>query len=365
MRRFSGTDWLLAGVALGLGFQAFEDLVRRIVVAHEGGAYERLSLLLPQHGPGAGSGFPQYGWSPLAGGSSVPDGRVRRPPRLHRPRLRGHRARRRRLAPLPDRARTPAARAGWTAAALAIPLALWALAVVDHFGFNASLRSTAWLEGADPTVPWPLRAAWEATGHGFGRAWLLLALLAVLVALDARRLLAAARAPGGDLLAGLPWTPRHPAQLLARDVAFVVVSHAREPGDTAADGARPRPRGRHGRARARAPSAWERAPGATPSAARVRRAALVVLAALAVVALVAGPWLRPRHRPDADRPAACSAPAAACSATAPGSPASSTGSPTGGTAGPSASRSRSAPGWPRSSSSPAARSASAWASPAR
>src|SRR4029453_15500090 len=48
MRRWAGVAWLLAGVALGLGFQAFEDLVRRIVVAHEGGAYERLALLLGQ-----------------------------------------------------------------------------------------------------------------------------------------------------------------------------------------------------------------------------------------------------------------------------------------------------------------------------
>jgi hypothetical protein len=287
--RFSGTDWLLSGVALGLGFQAFEDLVRRVVVAHEGGAYERLSLLLPQNGPGADSGFPQYGWSPLAGGSSVLEAGYA-----------GHHV----FTGLAcagiglgvaawRRSRTrqaPAARASWTAAALAIPLALWALAVVDHFGFNASLRSTAWLDGADPTVPWPLRAAWEATGHGFGRAWLLLALLAVLVALDARRLLAAARTPGGDLLAGVPWTPRNPAQLLARDVAFVLVSHARETGDTTRTAlARGRVAGTV--ARVARTAAWERAPGATPSAAQVRRTALVALAALAVAALVAGPWL--------------------------------------------------------------------------
>jgi hypothetical protein len=289
VRRFTGADWLLAGVALGLGFQAFEDLVRRIVVAHEGGAYERLSLLLPQHGPGLDSGFPQYGWSPLAGGSSVPDAGYG-----------GHHVftglacagiglgvaawRRSR-----SRA-TPQARAGWLAAAVGTPVALWALAVLDHFGFNASLRSMAWVQGDDPTVPWPLRAAWQAAGHGYGRAWLLLALLAALTVLDLRRLAAASRTPGADLLTGLPWTTRHPAGMLARDVAFVATAHAREAGDTLRTALA---RGRVAAAMVRLAraDAWERAPGATPSTALVRRAALVALAGLALAALVVGPWL--------------------------------------------------------------------------
>ena len=289
VRRFTGADWLLAGVALGLGFQAFEDLIRRIVVAHEGGAYERLSILLPQHGPGLDSGFPQYGWSPLAGGSSVPDagyaghhvftglacagiglGLVA----WRRSRSRG----------------TPGARAGWAVAAVAVPVALWLLAVVDHFGFNASLRSMAWVEGGDRTVPWPLRAAWQVAGHGYGRAWLLLALLAALVALDLRRLAAASRTPGADLLTGLPWTARHPAGLLARDLGFVVTAHAREPGDSLRT-ALARGRVAGSMVRLARTEAWERAPGATPSAVQVRRVALVALAALAVAALVAGPWL--------------------------------------------------------------------------
>ena len=295
VRRFAGVDWLLAGVALGLGFQAFEDLVRRIVVAHEGGAYERLSMFLTHHGPGQDSGFPQYGWSPLAGGSSVPDAGYG-----------GHhvftglacagiglgiaawrRARSRRSA-------------AWRVVAVAVPLALWCLVVVDHFGFNASLRSTAWLGSADPTVPWPLRAAWEATGHGYGRAWLLLGLLLVLTYLDARRLAAAAREPGGDLLAGHPTTPRTPLDLLVRDVAFVVLSHAREPGERLRTAlARGRLSGTVARVSRR--EAYAAAPGATPSAAQVRTAALAALAAIAVVALVAGPWLANVIGPRPDR----------------------------------------------------------------
>jgi len=289
VRRFTGTDWLLTGVALGLGFQAFEDLIRRIVVAHEGGAYERLSILLPQHGPGLASGFPQYGWSPLAGGSGVAHagyaghhvftGLATAGIGLGIAAWRHSRTR-----------TTPRARAGWLAAAVAAPVVLWVLAVVDHFGFNASLRSMAWVEGADPTVPWPLRAAWQAAGHGYGRAWLLLALLAGLTVLDLRRLAAASRTPGADLLTGLPWTARNPAGLLVRDVGFVVTAHAREAGDTVRT-ALARGRVAGSMVRMARTEAWERAPGATPSATHVRRAALVALAALALAALVAGPWL--------------------------------------------------------------------------
>jgi hypothetical protein len=293
VRRFAAVDWLLAGVALGLGFQAFEDLVRRIVVAHEGGAYERLSVFLTHHGPGQDSGFPQYGWSPLAGGSSVPGAGYA-----------GHHVftglacagiglgiaawRHSRSRPAPGGIGVAAV--AWRVVALAVPLALWCVAALDHFGFNASLRGLAWVGSGDPTVPWVIRAAWQAAGHGYGRAWLLLALLAVLTALDARRLAAAARAPGGDLLAGSPWTPRTPAAFVVRDAAFVVVAHAREAGEPLRTAlARGRAAGtvaREGRL-----AAYDRAPGATPSRTQVRVTALAALSAVAVVALVAGPWL--------------------------------------------------------------------------
>jgi hypothetical protein len=280
VRRWAGVDWLLAGLALGLGFQAFEDLVRRVVVAHEGGAYERLSIFLGHGGPGLDSGFPQYGWSPLAGGSSVPDAGYA-----------GHHVFTGLVCAGIGLAIALGRRLGARErlAAAAIPVTLWCVVVVDHFGFNASLRSLTWLETPESNVPWAVRALWQATGSGYGRGWLLLALLAVLTTLDARRLATAARRPGGDLLAGLPFVPRTPAAFLARDLAFVLAAHAREAGDGLRTALA---RGRvAGTVTREARAAGYATAGGDPAAGAVRTAAATALAAVAVAAFVAAPWL--------------------------------------------------------------------------
>jgi hypothetical protein len=77
VRRLAVVDWLLLGLACGLGFQAFEELARRtsVAVVRPGllDALDRLLATIRGTNPyGAGSGYPQYGWSLLAGGSGTP-----------------------------------------------------------------------------------------------------------------------------------------------------------------------------------------------------------------------------------------------------------------------------------------------------
>jgi hypothetical protein len=74
---------------------------------------------------------------------------------------------------------------GWPVVA---PLAAWWLVVADHAGFNATAGtgSRAWpTTGNGPRL---LRVTWELSGHGFGRGWLLLALLLMALLVDARSL---------------------------------------------------------------------------------------------------------------------------------------------------------------------------------
>ena len=66
VRRLAVVDWLLLGLACGLGFQAFEELARRTSAAVvRPGLLDVLDRLL---GSASGSQAPQYGWSLLAGG---------------------------------------------------------------------------------------------------------------------------------------------------------------------------------------------------------------------------------------------------------------------------------------------------------
>lgn len=69
VRRFAVTDWLLLGFASCLGFQAFEELARRVTahVTRPG----LLDLLLGDPGDrGPATGYPQYGLGPWGGWST-------------------------------------------------------------------------------------------------------------------------------------------------------------------------------------------------------------------------------------------------------------------------------------------------------
>ncbi len=195
VRRFAAVDWLLVGFASGLAFQAVEELARRTAlgVLNAGLLGEMMKRLI---GMGPGSGYPQYGFSLLAGGSSNDSASYA-----------GHGVftalvaatvglgvaawrRGRRIAAEETRAgsRTRAAM-GWRLTALVAPLVVWWLVVVDHAGFNASAATgRGWVDLEGSTMPWLIRVTWDWSGQGDGRGWLLLALLLVALLVDARRL---------------------------------------------------------------------------------------------------------------------------------------------------------------------------------
>jgi len=194
VRRLAAVDWLLLGFTSGLGFQAFEELARRTSVAVvRPGVLDALDRLLASIGGtnpyGAGSGYPQYGWSLLAGGSGTPLAGYAGHHLLtalvavtvglavaawrHGARLAGEGTR---------------GGNGWRVVAVVGPPAVWWLVVADHVGFNATARtsSRAWAQAGN--APRLLRVTWDLSGHGFGRGWLLLALLLVALLVDARHL---------------------------------------------------------------------------------------------------------------------------------------------------------------------------------
>lgn len=194
VRRFAVVDWLLLGLASGLGFQAFEELARRAALAVvRPGLLDVLDRLLAGisgadlYGPG--SGYPQYGLSLLAGGSGSAEAGYA-----------GHHVLTALAAGTVGFAvagwRRGACRAagpvgaglGWPVVAVVAPLAAWWLVVADHAGFNATAGtgSRAWpTTGNGPRL---LHLTWELSGHGFGRGWLLLALLLMALLVDARYL---------------------------------------------------------------------------------------------------------------------------------------------------------------------------------
>lgn len=324
VRRFAVVDWLLLGFASGLAFQAFEELARRTFEeVRRPGVFDLLDRLLRSLGGeepyGPGSGYAQYGFSLLAGGSSTDLAAYA-----------GHHvfsalvaagvgfgvAAWRRGARL---AAGGATGAGWRVLALLTPLVLWWLVVCDHFGYNATLAGAgrSWVETDTPTAPWLIRATWDWFGDGFGRGWLLLILLLLAMLVDARhrrrgesglaadryavrlisllrlrsatgraapvaRWAAAAIAAAGALVA-----------YTVRDVAVVLAAHARQPGESrlaaiaggrvavvmlrdlriaAAEAAAPR----YGR--------WGRRPGRLVAAAAL---ALLLIAALVVAPAIA------------------------------------------------------------------------------
>ncbi len=162
-RRFAATDWVLLGLASGMGFQVAEDMVRP--VALRPGIF---SLLFERDDW-------RYGWTLFGGrfdaghtasyaGHHIETALVAAAIGLAI-RLGGHRGRR------------------WLWAA---PPALWLVVVADHAGLNATVADQAAFTSGRSTVPALLRTVWSWTGHGFNRGWLLLGLLAVAAIADAQ-----------------------------------------------------------------------------------------------------------------------------------------------------------------------------------
>ena len=327
VRRFATVDWLLVGFASGLGFQLFEDAARRLVDAVvKPGLFD---LILGSADRGPGSGYPQYGLGPLAGGSSKATG-------FYDIAYAGHHV----LTALVAvgiglgvaawrHARTTPVASGrswvWRVAAVGVPAILFWVVVVDHFSYNASADAASWADparyGQVSTVPVVLRWSSQVLGHGFGRASLLMGLLVVAMLVDSHRTSALGAAPRMDAggrslvpgvllrfagtMTGRPGVAiravRDLVVLVWGDLATVIVAHHRE---TSPDGdVEPRAVAARRGVGAAMMLRWERAehvnvlvnPASTRSRGvrrgwrRVRVAALCALLLVAVIAL----WLAP------------------------------------------------------------------------
>jgi hypothetical protein len=240
VRRFAAADWLLLGLAAGMGFQAWEDLVRRVSEA----VSPSLGGVL---GQGAGSGYPQHGWGLLSGGFGTwRGGEVWGYP--------GHHVTTALVAGCAGLgvALWRSGTSPWRrAAAVLLPVTAWLAVMADHVGYNASLHDVSWTDTGTSTAPWALRTWWDTTGQGTGRGWLLLVVLVVALLVDAGRLHRAG--PVTDLPAGDGWwarprllveavrarTPSPPvtavaalAVFAARDVMAPLLAYGRAPGES-------------------------------------------------------------------------------------------------------------------------------------
>jgi hypothetical protein len=175
VRRFSPVDWMLAGVASGLGFQAAEDAVRRISWA----AAARADVLGGQGDPwsDARSGFPHYRFSLLSGSADAHGHAV----------FPGHGV----LTGLVALAIGVAVMTGGSTsrrlAVWCLPLLAWLVAIASHVGFAATLADQLLFEHGDSEVPRPLYLVWKATDQGrLVGPFLLVAFLAATVVEAAR-----------------------------------------------------------------------------------------------------------------------------------------------------------------------------------
>jgi hypothetical protein len=154
VRRFSPVDWMLAGVATGLGFQAAEDAVRRIAWAAAGRADLLGGQGDPWHDPQ--SGFPHYRFSLLSGSADAHGHAV----------FPGHHV----LTGLIALAIGVAVATGGSplrrAGAWCLPLLAWVVAVASHVGFAATLADQLLFERGDTEIPRPLYLVWKATDRG-------------------------------------------------------------------------------------------------------------------------------------------------------------------------------------------------------
>ena len=162
-RRFAATDWMLLGLASGMGFQAAEDLVRRAAVRP--GIF---SLF-------AGRDDWRYGWTLFGGRFDAG----------HAASYAGHHIETALVATAIGLAVRLGRRKGqrWL---WATPVVLWLVVVADHAALNATLADQAAFTSGQSTVPAYLHTLWSWTGHGFNRGWLLLGLFAASLIVDAR-----------------------------------------------------------------------------------------------------------------------------------------------------------------------------------
>jgi RsiW-degrading membrane proteinase PrsW (M82 family) len=165
VRRFAAVDWLLAGLACGMGFQAAEDFARQAIPS----APSLLDVL---------NGVPArpYGFTLFGGSSTIPGGAT----------YAGHHIETALIAAGIGLA-VCGARRGIRLALWLLPLFLWLVTVADHAGFNATNQDQRTFTSGHSTVPSLLFTTWRWTGRGANRGWLLITVLVVSLLVDGRR----------------------------------------------------------------------------------------------------------------------------------------------------------------------------------
>ena len=154
VRRFSPVDWMLAGIASGLGFQAAEDAVRRIAWAAAG----RADVLGGQGDPWSDprSGFPHYRFSLLSGSADAHGHAV----------FPGHHVLTGLIALAIGVAVVTRGSRLRRAAAWCLPVVAWLIATASHIGFAATLADQLLFEHGDSEVPRSVYLVWKATDRG-------------------------------------------------------------------------------------------------------------------------------------------------------------------------------------------------------
>ncbi|WP_240038162.1 PrsW family glutamic-type intramembrane protease [Actinomyces procaprae] len=187
-RRLLASDWLVLGVACGAGFEAVEEMARRVAILEtQLGLFDTLDLLTCSY-QGVGGleclGARTFSLSPFSGqagdylafaGHAIVTGVVAGT-----------------LGVAVSVWRRCRGLSGWVRVAVravCVLAPLWALwvAMVDHAGGNAS-HYGAWSQTGDEAPWWPVGVTSTLTLGGHGRGWVLLALLGVAWLLDVRTL---------------------------------------------------------------------------------------------------------------------------------------------------------------------------------
>lgn len=326
VRTFSVTDWLLAALTCGIGFQVVEALGR---LESDGGVDG--PALFPGGAalPGAGTFAGRPALAALVGASiglAVAAWRHARKPRFGR-----------------------VARTGWQVVAVVAPVGGWWLAVAAQAGWNGIALLGQDAAAGDPAtsvpdLPWVLRAGWWLGGHGTLIVPLLVGLFVVALLVDGGRLRNAAdeaadplAVPAAPSLAADRWAGRltrwagtrtsvpvaaavwlvaagcAAVAYAVRDLSVVLVAHSRalRPGDgPRRDDARRRPeresrwvsvaRGRAAGVMVRTVRAEAIALAAGPTTAATRRTTRIAAGAALAGAAVAVLWLGPASAAAAD-----------------------------------------------------------------
>lgn len=186
VRRFSRLDWLVLGYASGLAFMTVEEGVRTwLRVVRPSGLAELL-----------GDPLPGLMWWPFSGRSATSLGYAG-PEQVPVAEYAGHNVLTAITSASVGLAVWQWRRRGLPGRVLGVvmPVLVWGASVVDHFAVNALSVSPRWLVDPVHGPTAAFRWASDVTGHGIGRAALLIGVFALCLVLDARVMVHGADGP--------------------------------------------------------------------------------------------------------------------------------------------------------------------------